>query len=64
MLDAAVAQEEIDYARFLQMIAHGGRWNGRRYLAPHTVALMTTTQVDTLRGTGSCFGLGVETTEK
>ncbi|WP_373057964.1 serine hydrolase domain-containing protein, partial [Gemmatimonas sp.] len=53
-----------DYARFLQMIAHGGRWNGQQYLAPHTVALMTTNQVDTLHGTTRGFGLGFETTER
>ncbi len=53
-----------DYARFLQMIAHGGRWNGQQYLAPHTVALMTTNQVGTLHGTTTGFGLGFETTER
>lgn len=53
-----------DYARFLQMIAHGGRWNGRQYLAPHTVALMTTNQVGTLHGSTVGFGLGFETIER
>lgn len=53
-----------DYARFLQMIAHGGQWNGRRYLAPHTVALMTSNQLGTLYGTGTGFGLGFETVEQ
>jgi CubicO group peptidase (beta-lactamase class C family) len=53
-----------DYARFLQMIAHGGRWNSRQYLAPHTVALMTTNQVGTLHGAATGFGLGFETTER
>jgi CubicO group peptidase (beta-lactamase class C family) len=53
-----------DYARFLQMIAHGGRWSGQQYLAPHTVALMTTNQVGTLHGTTTGFGLGFETTER
>lgn len=53
-----------DYARFLQMLAHGGAWNGRRYLAPHTVALMTTNQVGALRGTGLGFGFGFETVEQ
>lgn len=52
-----------DYARFLQMIAHGGAWAGRRYLAPHTVALMTTNQLGTLYGSGAGFGLGFETVE-
>lgn len=53
-----------DYARFLQMIAHGGTWAGRRYLAPHTVALMTTNQIGSLNGTGTGFGLGFETVEQ
>ena len=53
-----------DYARFLQMIAHGGEWAGRRYLAPHTVALMRTNQVGPLRGPGVGFGLGFETVEQ
>jgi CubicO group peptidase (beta-lactamase class C family) len=53
-----------DYARFLQMIAHGGTWAGRRYLAPHTVALMTTNQLGSLYGTGAGFGLGFETVEQ
>lgn len=53
-----------DYARFLQMLAHGGAWNGRRYLAPHTVALMTTNQVGTLRGNALGFGFGFETVEQ
>ena len=53
-----------DYARFLQMLAHGGAWDGRRYLAPHTVALMTTNQVGTLRGADVGFGLGFETIER
>jgi CubicO group peptidase (beta-lactamase class C family) len=53
-----------DYARFLQMIADGGRWNGRQFLAPHTVALMRTNQVGTLHGTTVGFGLGFETVEQ
>ncbi|WP_411280795.1 serine hydrolase domain-containing protein [Gemmatimonas sp.] len=53
-----------DYARFLQMLTHRGRWNGQQYLAPHTVALMTSNQVGTLHGTTTGFGLGFETTER
>ncbi|MBI1373495.1 MAG: serine hydrolase [Phycisphaera sp.] len=34
-----------DYMRFLLMIANGGAWNGRRYLKPETVALMTHDQL-------------------
>ncbi len=54
-----------DYARFLQMIAHRGMWNGQYLLAPHTVRLMTTNQVGTLRSSsGLGFGLGFETTDR
>ncbi len=54
-----------DYARFLQMIAHGGLWQGRYLLAPHSVRLMHTNQVGTLHSNaGLGFGLGFETTER
>ena len=61
---AGIVSTARDYARFLQMIAHGGRWNGQQFLAPHTVALMTTNQVGTLHGATTGFGLGFETTER
>jgi CubicO group peptidase (beta-lactamase class C family) len=34
-----------DYARFLQMLLNGGELDGRRYLKPETVALMTSDQI-------------------
>jgi CubicO group peptidase (beta-lactamase class C family) len=34
-----------DYARFLQMIANGGEFQGKRYLKEPSVALMTTNQL-------------------
>ncbi|MGH6711994.1 MAG: serine hydrolase domain-containing protein [Bradyrhizobium sp.] len=34
-----------DYARFLQMLLNGGELNGKRYLKPETVALMTSDQI-------------------
>jgi CubicO group peptidase (beta-lactamase class C family) len=56
-----------DYLRFAQMLADKGRFEGRRYLSPVTIELMTSQQVpdaamgkaygDTWRGLG--FGLGV-----
>lgn len=54
-----------DYARFLEMIRNGGALDGRRYLAPHTVELMTTNQVGELfNSEGRGFGLGFETTDR
>jgi CubicO group peptidase (beta-lactamase class C family) len=38
-----------DYARFCQMVLRGGELDGKRYLKPETVKLMTTIQ------TGDCF---------
>ena len=34
-----------DYLTFLQMLLHGGSWNGTRILRPETVALMGTNQI-------------------
>ena len=34
-----------DYARFLQMLLNGGELDGKRYLKPETVALMTSDQI-------------------
>ena len=41
-----------DYARFLQMLLNGGTLDGKRYLKPETVALMTSDQIGP--ETGSC----------
>src|SRR5689334_18144085 len=49
-----------DYGRFLQMIANGGQLDGVRILAPRTVKLMTTNQVDTLlKSWDACMGFGL-----
>ena len=61
---AGLVSTAADYARFLQMIARGGIWGGRRYLAPHTVALMTTDQIPAIYGPANGFGLGFETVER
>jgi CubicO group peptidase (beta-lactamase class C family) len=57
-----------DYARFAQMLLNGGTLNGRRYLKPETVALMTVDHVGPgsgiarddfyFPGPDSGFGLG------
>ncbi|SDR60321.1 CubicO group peptidase, beta-lactamase class C family [Rhizobiales bacterium GAS113] len=57
----------MDYARLLQMMLDGGRLDGKRYLAPETIAYMTADQMGTevhpgpyyLPGPGYGFGLGV-----
>lgn len=54
-----------DYSRFLQMLLNHGEMDGVRYLAPHTVGLMTTSQSGMLyRSPGMGFGLGFQTVEK
>jgi CubicO group peptidase (beta-lactamase class C family) len=53
-----------DYARFLQMLANGGRLGSIRILGPRTVALMTADHADTLYSrNGLGFGLGFEILE-
>jgi CubicO group peptidase (beta-lactamase class C family) len=57
-----------DYARFAQMLLNGGTLDGRRYLKPETVALMTSDHIRPnskiardyfyFPGTDSGFGLG------
>jgi CubicO group peptidase (beta-lactamase class C family)/glyoxylase-like metal-dependent hydrolase (beta-lactamase superfamily II) len=50
-----------DYARFCQMILRGGELNGKRYLKPDTVKLMTTIQTGDLQTgftPGNGWGLG------
>lgn len=46
-----------DYARFARMILNGGELNGRRYLKPETVKLMTTIQTGDIK-TGFTEGHG------
>ncbi|MCC6241768.1 MAG: beta-lactamase family protein [Gemmatimonadaceae bacterium] len=55
-----------DYARFLTMIANGGRANGKMLLAPHTVRLMTTNQIGTTYSSNGAmgFGFGFEVTQR
>jgi len=56
----------LDYARFLQMLLNGGKFDGHRILAPATIALMTHDHLGRigpstnpyLPGPGTGFGLG------
>jgi CubicO group peptidase (beta-lactamase class C family)/poly(3-hydroxybutyrate) depolymerase len=50
-----------DYARFCQMVLRGGELDGKRYLKPETVQLMTTIQTGALKTgftPGNGWGLG------
>ncbi len=50
-----------DYARFCQMILNGGEYEGKRYLKPESVKLMTTVQTGDLKTgftAGNGWGLG------
>jgi CubicO group peptidase (beta-lactamase class C family) len=65
---AGLVSTTADYARFLQMLLNGGELDGRRYLKPETVALMTSDQIGPetgiihdpfyFPGPSSGFGLG------
>jgi CubicO group peptidase (beta-lactamase class C family) len=59
-----------DYLQFAQMLLNGGELNGRRYLSPKTVALMSSNHTgDLVNGQfgrpahGMGFGLGVQVVE-
>ena len=47
-----------DYLRFCRMLLNGGSLEGKQYLSPKTVELMTMNHVGELREPGHGFGLG------
>lgn len=48
-----------DYLVFCQMLLNGGNWNGKQYLSPKTLEIMTMNQVgDLYQAPGHGFGLG------
>ncbi|HLK47726.1 MAG TPA: serine hydrolase domain-containing protein [Bryobacteraceae bacterium] len=52
-----------DYLQFAQMLLNGGAWNGKRFLSPKTIELMSAVHApDTLPGRpkGRGFGLSVQ----
>jgi CubicO group peptidase (beta-lactamase class C family) len=62
---AGLSSTALDYAIFLQMLLNGGRYNGHQVLAPRTVEMMTSGQLDfTTGGNGNNFGLGFEITSE
>lgn len=49
----------IDYMKFCQMMLNNGSWQGKQYLSPKTVELMTMNQIGSLeQSPGQGFGLG------
>lgn len=53
-----------DYMTFCQMLLNKGKWNGKQYLSPKTLEIMTINQVGELYqapGQGFGFGFGVTT---
>jgi CubicO group peptidase (beta-lactamase class C family) len=57
---AGLTGTALDYAIFLQMMLNGGKYNGVQVLAPRTVQLMTTGQLDFMFNGIDNFGLGFE----
>lgn len=62
---AGLSSTAYDYAIFLQMLLNGGIYNGRRILAPRTVEMITSNQLDFHYNGTDDFGLGFDiVTEK
>jgi len=55
---AGLTSTALDYAMFLQMIMNGGKYNGVQVLAPRTVQIMLSGQLDFLYNGVDNFGLG------
>ena len=56
---ADLTSTAFDYAQFLQMLLNGGTYNGHQILAPRTVEMMTSNQLDFPFGDNN-FGLSFE----
>jgi CubicO group peptidase (beta-lactamase class C family) len=61
---AGLTSTGYDYAIFLQMMLNGGRYNGVQVLAPRTVELMTSGQLDFMFNGTDNFGLGFQITSE
>lgn len=57
---AGLSATAYDYAIFLQMLLNKGKYNGRQLLAPRTVELMLSGQLDFMFNGTNNFGLGFE----
>lgn len=62
---AGLSSTAYDYAIFLQMLLNGGEYNGKRFLSPYTIRLMTANQIGDLPVWGTNrIGFGFEVVEK
>jgi CubicO group peptidase (beta-lactamase class C family) len=61
---AGLSSTTRDYAILLQMLLNDGVYNGRRFLARHTVGLMTSNQIGDYGIDKNKFGLGFRITTK
>lgn len=58
---AGLSSTAYDYAIFLQMLLNGGEYNGKRFLSPYTIRLMTINQIGDIPVWGSNrIGFGFE----
>ena len=57
---ADLTSTAFDYAQFLQMLLNGGTYNGHEILAPRTVQMMISNQLDFKFNGVNGFGLGFE----
>jgi CubicO group peptidase (beta-lactamase class C family) len=57
---AGLSSTAFDYAIFMQMLLNGGIYNGKRILAPRTVEIMTSNQLDFHYNGTNDFGLGFD----
>jgi CubicO group peptidase (beta-lactamase class C family) len=57
---AGLSSTAWDYAVFLQMLLNKGTYNGHKILAPRTVEMMLSGQLDTMFNGTNDFGLGFE----
>lgn len=59
---AGLSSTVLDYAKFLQMLLNGGKYNGHRILSRNTVRMMISNQIGDLSLGQNKFGLGFQLT--
>jgi len=55
---AGLSSTALDYAKFMQMLLNGGKYNDNRILSPRTVEMMTSGQLSFMYNGNDNFGLG------